>query len=165
MLQSLDGTSLLFGLFTGILTSLIPIYIQQQLNKREKEIKILSDTLMYLFKSKQIYENFYNDRLDLEEAREKNHSKVEQLQKIMFHNFDNEISKNFFPNLMHCSFQLKRIRDKRFWKKFEIIFNKYGDLSEMIMKNNDISEISTYKNEIRDSIKDFVDMCHGIAKI
>ena len=51
----------------------------------------------------------------------------------MYENFDKNLKEDFFPQLMLHSFHLKRLKDKSFWKDFEVIMDNYEELGKLIM--------------------------------
>lgn len=153
------------GWLLGVLSMLIARWLQAKEDKQKKEIDILSETLKYIFSIKQTYNNLLTDKSLLEKSRKEFPGKFTELEKQMYTRFDREIGKDFFPDLMFHSFQLKRLGNKSFWNDFEIIMNKYEALGKMIMEQSDMDKISELNNEIMTLMRTFVEKCNAKAKV
>jgi len=153
------------GWLLGIISMLIAKYIQTKDDKRKKEIEILSDTLKYLFKTKQTYSNLLIDKAALERATKKFPERLPELEREMYECFDREIKNDFFPDLMFHSFQLKRLEDDSFWKDFEKVMNEYEKLGKMIFELPDMDSILKQNNQIIKLMLAFTDKCNMKAKV
>jgi hypothetical protein len=156
---------LLFGVLIGAVPTFI-LYQQQMRNqKKEEEIKIISDTLKYIFKSNDAVNNLLTDRLFLDKCKTEWPAKVAQVEKEMYLHFDSEIQKDFFPNLMLHSFHLKRLSDQSFWVAFEKLINTLHSFAKMLMDQKEEKEYSALGNQYKSLMKDFVDKCINKARI
>lgn len=159
---------IILGWLFGILSMLIARWIQTKENKKKKEIEILSETLKYLFGTKQTYNNLLTDKSVLDKARKEfpgKSGKSSELERQMYESFDKNIKKDFFPELMFRSFQLKRLEDKSFLKDFEIIMNKFETLGNTIMEQSSTDMISEINTETMELMKAFVEKCNAKAKL
>lgn len=156
-------------LFFGVLIGAIPTFIlyRQQLVKQNKEteIKIISDTLNYIFKSKNSANNLLTDKSFLDQCKKEWPDKIDRAEKEMYLNFDNEIQKDFFPNLMLHSFHLKRLSDQSFSKDFENLMNIYENYTKMILDQKDEKELLALDKQYKSKMKQFVEKCIKKAKI
>ena len=153
------------GWLFGILSMLIARWIQTKEEKKKKEIEILSETLKYLFKTKRICNNLLTDKSVLDKTRKEFPQKSSELERQMYESFDKDIKKDFFPELMFHSFQLKRLEDKSFYKDFEIVMNKYKILGDRIMEQSSKDVISEIDIETLELMKAFVEKCNVKAKL
>lgn len=153
------------GWLFGVLSMLIARWLQKKEDKQKKEIDIISEVLTCLFKLRQTYNNLLTDRLALEEVRKLFPDKASELERNMYARFDDELSRDFFPNLMIHSFQLKRIEDKTFWRDFEALMGKCEELGKMIMGMTEIGVITKLNNEIMDLMRNFTEKCLAKAKV
>lgn len=144
---------------------LIARLIQSKEDKNKKEIEILSETLKYLFKTKQTYNNLLTDKSVLDKTRKEYPKKSSEIERRMYENFDKDIKYDFFPELMFRSFQLKRLDDKSFFKDFEIVMNKFEILGNRIMEQSSKDIISEINIETMKLMKAFVEKCHAKAKL
>jgi len=156
---------IILGWLLGVLSMLIAQWIQTKEAKKKKEIEIVSDTLKYLFKTKQTYNNLLTDKSLLDKTRQEFPQKSSELERQMYENFDKEIKKDFSPELMLHSFQLKRLEDKSFYKDFEIVMNKFKALGDGIMEQASEDVISKIDNETLEFMKAFVEKCNAKAKL
>ena len=156
---------IVLGWLLGIISMLIAKYIQTRDDKRRKEIEVLSDTLKYLFKTKQTYNNLLVDKSVLEKTAKKFPEKLPELEREMYECFDREIKNDFFPDLMFHSFQLKRLEDGSFWKDFEKVMNEYEKLGTMIFDLSEMGGILEQNKQIIKLMSDFIDKCNTKAKI
>ncbi|MCD4675952.1 MAG: hypothetical protein K8S18_08150, partial [Desulfobacula sp.] len=122
---------ILLGWTLGILSTLFVRWLQVREEKKKKELDILSDTLKYIFKIRQVYNNLLTDKNVIERVSKEYPEKIAGLETKMMERFDKELADSFFPQLMFHSFQLKRLRDQSFWKDFEYLMNKYNELTDM----------------------------------
>ena len=153
------------GWLFGILSMLIAKWIQTKEDKQKKEIEILSATLKYLFKTKQIYNNLLTDKSVLEKVRKEFPEKSSKLERQLYESFDRDIKKDFFPDLMYHSFQLKRLEDKSFRKDFENVMNEFENLGNRIMEQASCDVISEINTKTLDLMKAFVEKCNAKAKL
>ena len=109
------------GWLLGVLSMLITEWIQAKKDKHTKEIDIISDNLKFIFNAGNVYNNFRTDKVVFEKMRNEFPERSSELERKMYENFDTNLKEDFFPQLMFHSFQLKRLKDKSFWKDFEII--------------------------------------------
>lgn len=156
---------LILGWLFGILSMLIARWIQTKEEKKKKEIEILSETLKYLFKTKQTYNNLLTDKSVLDKTRNEFPKKSSELERQMYESFDKDIKKEFFTELMFHSFQLKRLEDKSFYKDFEIVMNKFETLGNRIMEQSSKDVISEINTETLGLMKAFVEKCNMKAKL
>ncbi len=153
------------GFLFGILSMLIAKRLQTKEDKQKNEIEIISETLKYLFQTKQTYNNLLADRSLVDKSLEEFPKKTTELEKQMYARFDREIERDFFPQLMFHSFQLNRIEDKSFWKDFEKLMGKYEALGKMIIGQTGMDRISELNIELMELIKKFVEKCLAKAKV
>ncbi len=156
---------IILGWLLGILSMLIAKYIQAKDDKRKKEIEILSDTLKYLFKTKQTYNNLLIDKSALEKVAKRFPEKVPELEREMYECFDRKIKNDFFPDLMFHSFQLRRLEDGSFWKDFEKVMNEYEKLGKMIFEQPVIDNILKRNDQIIKLMSTFTDKCKEKSKV
>jgi len=156
---------IILGWLLGILSILIAQWIQTKKDKKKKEIEILSETLKYLFKTKQTYNNLLTDKSVLDKTRKEIPQKSSELERQMYENFDKNIKKDFFPELMFHSFQLKRLEDKSFSKDFGIVMNKFETLGNRIMEQSSRDMISEINTETLELMKVFVEKCNAKAEL
>jgi hypothetical protein len=153
------------GWLFGILSMLIAKWLQTKEDKQKKELEILSETLKYLFKVKQIYNNLLTDKSVLEKVLQQFPEKASDLEKRMHENFDKDIQKAFFPELMFHSFQLKRLDDQSFWKEFEKVMNEFEALGNSIMEKGSEAVILEHNARTLALMKTFVEKCNAKAKL
>jgi len=156
---------IILGWLLGILSMLLAKYIQTRDDKRKKEIEILSDTLKYLFKTKQTYNNLLIDKSALAKVAKKFPEKAPEFERKMYECFDREIKNEFFPDLMFHSFQLRRLEDGSFWKDFEIVMNEYEKLGKMIFDLPDMDGILKQRDQIIKLMSSFTDKCNAKSKV
>jgi len=118
-----DILILILGVFIGAIPTFILYWQQVRNQKKEVEIKVISDVLDYIFRSNNAVNNLLVDKKFLDKCRKEWPDRAVQVEKEMYSNFNNEIQKDFFPNLMLHSFHLKRLSDQSFWKDFENMMN------------------------------------------
>jgi hypothetical protein len=160
-----DILILFFGVFIGAIPTFI-LYWQQLTNqKKETEIKIISDTLNYIFKINNSANNLLTDKMFLDKCKKEWPDKISHAEKKMYLNFDSEIQKDFFPNLMLHSFHLKRLSDQSFWKDFENLMNIYQNFTQMVMDQKEEKEYSVLDKQYKSMMKEFVEKCIKKAKI
>lgn len=160
-----DILILFFGVFIGAIPTFI-LYRQQLIKQnKEAEIKIISDTLYYIFKSKTSANNLLTDKSFVDQCRKEWPNKINQAEKEMYLNYDNEIKKDFFPDLMLHSFHLRRLSDKSFSKDFENLMNIYENYTKMILDQKPENELSTLEKQFKSLMKQFVEKCIKKAKI
>ena len=153
------------GFLFGVLSMLIARWLQAKEYKKNYEIEIISDTLKYLFSTKQKYNNLLTDRSVFEKTLKEFPEKSNEIEKQMYEKFDREIEKDFFPQLMFHSFQLNRLEDKSFWKDFEKMMAKYEAFGKMIIEQAEMVRISQQNTELMALTKNFVDKCLAKAKV
>jgi hypothetical protein len=156
---------IILGWLLGILTMLITLWIQTKAEKEKKEIEILSETLKYLFRTKQTYNNLLTDKSALDKTRKEFPQKASELERLMYENFDKDIKEGFFPELMFHSFQLKRLDDKSFLRDFDIVMNKFETFGNRIMEQSNNDVISDINTETLELMKAFVEKCNAKAKL
>ena len=156
---------IILGWLLGILSMFIVLRIQSKENKKKKEIEILSETLKYLFKTKQTYDNLLTDKSVLDKTRKEFPQKSSEFERHMYESFAKNIEKDFFPEMMFHSFQLKRLEDESFYKNFEIVLNKFETLGNRIMKESSKEMISEINTETMESIKAFFVKCNAKTKL
>jgi hypothetical protein len=154
---------IILGWALGIFSMLISNWLQTKKENRKKEIDIISENLKYLFNTGQIYNNFLTDKLVYEKMSNEYPEKSSELERKMYENFDMSIKEDFFPQLMFQSFQLKRLKDKSFWKEFEEIMNNYELLGNAIHAQESEEKINTIKAKILDLTKQYATKCHAKA--
>ena len=160
-----DVLILFFGVFIGAIPTFI-LYWQQLSNQKEEAgIRIISDTLYYIFKSNNSANNLLTDKKFLDKCKKEWPDKIAQVEKTMYLNFDSEIQKDFFPNLMLHSFHLKRLSDQSFWKDFENLMNVYQRFTKMVMDQKEEKEYSVLDKQYKSMMKGFVEKCIKKAKI
>ncbi len=160
-----DILILFFGVFIGAIPTFI-LYWQQLTNqKKEVEISIISDTLHYIFKSNNSANNLLTDKMFLDKCKKEWPDKIAQAEKEMYSNFDSEIQKDFFPNLMLHSFHLKRLSDQSFWKDFENLMNIYQNFTKMVMDQKEGKEYSELDKQYKSMMKKVVEKCIKKAKM
>jgi hypothetical protein len=86
--------------------------------------------------------------------------KSSELERKIYERFDKEIEKDFFPQLMFHSFQLKRLKDKSFWELFEKIMQSYEEFGKAILGQATEDVILKLNTEIMNSKKSFIERCH-----
>lgn len=160
-----DILILFFGVFVGAIPTFILYWQQQRKQKKEAEINILSDTLKYIFKSNNSMNNLLTDKNFLDKCKTEFPDKIAQVEKKMYLNFDTEIQKDFFPNLMLHSFHLKRLNDQSFWKDFENLMNIYQNLSQMLLDQKEEKEYSALDKQYKSMMKEYIEKCIKKAKI
>jgi hypothetical protein len=153
------------GWLFGILSMLIAKWIQTKDEKKKKEIEILAETLKYLFKTKQIYNNLLTDKSTHEKIIKEFPKESSNLERQMYENFDRDIKNNFFPELMFHSFQLKRLDDKSYWKDFENVMNEFEALGKAVFEKSDMDSIFKRNDEINKLMSSFVGKCNSKAKV
>ena len=159
-----DVLILFFGVFIGAIPT-FSLYWQQLSNqKKEAEISIISDTLYYIFKSNNSANNLLTDKMFLDKCKKEWPDKIAQTEKKMYLNFDSEIQKDFFPNLMLHSFHLKRLSDQSFWKDFENLMNVYQCFTKMVMDQKEEKEYSVLDKQYKSMMKEFIEKCIKKAK-
>jgi hypothetical protein len=156
---------LLLGWLLGILSMLISKWLQSREDKQKMELEILSETLKYLFKVKQIYNNLVTDKSVLDKVIQQFPQKAANLEKQMHENFDKDIKKEFFPDLMFHSFQLKRLDDKSFWKDFERVMNEFEALGNSIVEKANEPVISEHNTRTLELMKAFIEKCNTKTKL
>lgn len=156
---------ILLGWLLGILSTLIARWIQTKEDKQKKEIEILSETLKYLFRTKQTYNHLITDKSVLDKTLKEFPGKSSDLERQMYERFDEAIKKDFFPELMFRSFQLKRLEDKSFLEDFAIIMNKFESLGKRIMEHSSTDMISEINTETMELMTAFVEKCNEKAKL
>lgn len=149
------------GFLFGVLSMLISKWVQSKEEDRKKEIDIISDNLKYLFSTGQIYNNFLTDKLVCEKMRSEYPEKSSELVGKMYENFDASIKEDFFPQLMFQSFQLKRLKDKSFWKEFENVMSNYEQLGNAIQAQESEEIITPIKAKILELTKQYITKCHA----
>ena len=156
-------------LFLGVFIGAIPTFIlyRQQMRNQNKdiEIKVISDTLGYIFRCNNAVNNLLADKELLDKCRKEWPDKAAQVEKEMYSNFNNEIQKDFFPSLMLHSFHLKRLNDQSFWKDFENMMNIYQDYTDMAVKQKEEKEYSALEKQYKTMMKEFVDKSIKKTKI
>lgn len=156
-------------LFLGVLIGAIPtftLYRQQIRNQnKEAEIKIISDTLGYIFRCNNAVNNLLAGKQLLDKCKKEWPDKVAQVEKEMYSNFNDEIQKDFFPSLMLHSFHLKRLNNQSFWKDFESMMNIYQDYTDMAIKQKEGNEYAALENKYKIMMKEFVDKSIKNTKI
>ena len=160
-----DILILFFGVFIGAIPTFILYWQQMRNQKKEAEIKIISDTLNYIFRSNNSANNLLTDKMVLDKCKKERPDKIAQVEKEMYSNFDTEIQKDFFPNLMLHSFHLKRLSDQSFWKDFENLMNIYQRFTKMVMDQEEEKEYSVLDKQYKSMMKEFVEKCIKKAKI
>jgi hypothetical protein len=153
------------GWLLGIFSMLITLWVQARTERQKKEIEILSETLKYLFRTKQAYNNLLTDKSVLDKACKEYPQKTSELERQMYENFDKNIKEEFFPELMFHSFQLKRLYDKSFLRDFDIVMNKFEELGNKIMEQSSNDVISDINTETLELMKVFVEKCNAKAKL
>lgn len=156
---------ILLGWTLGILSTLFVRWLQVREEKKKKELDILSDTLKYIFKIRQVYNNLLTDKNVIERVSKEYPEKIAGLETKMMERFDKELADSFFPQLMFHSFQLKRLRDQSFWKDFEYLMNKYNELTDMTIGLREKENYSERNKEMMILIKKFIDKCVSESKI
>jgi hypothetical protein len=156
---------IILGWLLGVLSIFISLWIQARAEKQKKEIEILSETLKYLFRTKQIYNNLLTDKSALDKTRKEFPQRASDLERQMYENYDKEIKENFFPELMFHSFQLKRLDDKSFLRDFEIVMDKFEELGNKIMEESSNDLIFDINKEALELMKAFVKKCNTRAKL
>lgn len=114
MKEMLQVGYIFLGFLFGVLSMLITRWIETKEDKQKKEIEILYETLKYLFRTKQTYNNLLTDKSVLDKALKEFPGKSFDLERQMCERFDRDIKRDFFPELMFHSFQLKRLKDNSF---------------------------------------------------
>ena len=160
-----DILILFLGVFVGAIPTFILYWQQQRNQKKEAEINILSNTLKYIFKSNNSMNNLLTDKNFLDKCKTEFPDKISQVEKKMYLNFDTEIQKDFFPNLMLHSFHLKRLSDQSFWKDFENLMNIYQNLSQMLLDQKEEKEYSALDKQYKSMMKEYIEKCIKKAKI
>ncbi len=160
-----DVLILFFGVFIGAIPTFILYWQQLSNQKKEAGIRIISDTLYYIFKSNNSANNLLTDKKFLDKCKKEWPDKIAQVEKTMYLNFDSEIQKDFFPNLMLHSFHLKRLSDQSFWKDFENLMNVYQRFTKMVMDQKEEKEYSVLDKQYKSMMKGFVEKCIKKAKI
>lgn len=153
------------GWFLGVLSMLISKWIQANKDEHKKEIDIISENLKFIFSAGNIYNNFRTDKVVFEKMRKEFSGRPSDLERKMYEAFDKNIKEDFYPQLMFHSFQLKRLKDKSFWKSFEIIMNNYEELGKLIMAQETEEVISNVNSKIMNLKKQYIKKCHTKAKI
>lgn len=160
-----DILILFFGVFIGAIPTFFLYWQQMRNQKRDEEIKIISDTLNYIFKINNASNNLLTDKLFLDKCKTECPDRIFQVEKEMYSNFDSEIQKDFFPNLMFHSFHLKRLSDQYFWKDFESLMNIYQNYTKMVMDQKEEKEYSELNKQYKSMMKKFVEKCIKKSKI
>lgn len=160
-----DILILIFGVFIGAVPTFILHWQQIRNQKNETEVIIISDTLSYLFRSSDAAGKLLTDKVFLDKCRNDWPDKVAQVEKEMYSNFDSEIRKDFFPNLMLHSFHLKRLSDQSFWKDFESLMNIYQSFTTMIMDQKEEKEYLLLRKQYNTMMTEFVDKSIKKTKI
>ena len=156
---------IILGWILGILSMLVRELIQERKERHKKEIDIISENLKFIFNTGNLYNNFRTDKVVFEQMREAFPEKSSELERKMYENFDKNLKEDFFPELMFHSFQLKRLKDKSFWKDFEVIINNFEELGKGIMAQEKEEVISNQNSKINDLKKKYVEKCHEKTKI
>jgi hypothetical protein len=156
---------ILFGWVLGIVSMLFSRWLQTREDRRKKEIDIISEVLTYLFKIRQTFNNLFSDRMVLEQVRKQFPDRVSEMEKKMYARFDEELSRDFFPNLMFHSFQLRRIEDQTFWKDFESLMKKCEDLGKTTMGEVQLGKVVKLNEDILDLMKSFTEKCIAKTKL
>lgn len=156
---------ILLGWVLGIVSMLVTRWLQTREERRIKEIDIISGVLSYLFKIKQTFNNLLTDRMVLEQVRKQFPDRVPEMERKMYARFDEELSKDFFPNLMFHSFQLRRIEDQTFWKDFEGLMNKCEDLGKTSMGAIELGKVVKLNEDILELMKSFTEKCIAKTKL
>ncbi|MHB8789206.1 MAG: hypothetical protein ACYDBT_04935 [Desulfobulbaceae bacterium] len=153
------------GWLLGVLSMLISELIQARKDTKQKELDILSEILQFLFSAGQLYNNILTDKSVFDKMRIEYPAKSSELEKKMYENFDNSIKEDFFPKLMFHSFQLKRLKDKSFWKDFEKIMNSFEILGKAIVEQKNEEMISSQLHNFMNLKKNFIEKCLVKTKI
>jgi len=140
-------------------------WIQTKEEKKTKEIQILSDTLKYLFKTKQTFNSLLTDKSLLDKTLKEFPQKSSKVEKMMYENLYKDIKKDFFPEVMFQSFQLKRLKDKSFYTEFEIIMKNFELLGDKIMEEANDDVIFEINTETLNLMKSFIEKCNAKAKL
>ena len=160
-----DILILFLGVFIGAIPTFI-LYRQQVRNQnKEVEIKVISDTLNYIFRCDNAVNNLLADKALLDKCRKEWPDRAAQAEKEMYSDFNNEIQKDFFPTLMLNSFHLKRLSDQSFWKDFDNLMNIYHDFTDMVIEQKEEKEYSTLEKQYKTMMKEFVEKSINKTKI
>jgi hypothetical protein len=106
-----------------------------------------------------------SDRFVLENSKNLFPEKIPELERNIYARINNELLKDFFPNLMFHSFQLQRMEDKKLWRDFENLMGKYEELGKMLMDIADTGIINKLNGDIMDLMKGYVEKCLVKAKV
>lgn len=155
----------ILGWLLGVLSMLFSEWIQAKKDEHKKEIDIISDNLKFIFSTGNVYNNFRTDKLVFEKMRDEFPERSSELERKMYENFDKNLKEDFFPQLMFHSFQLKRLKDKSFWKDFETIMSNYEELGKVIMAQEKEEVISNLNSKIMNLKKKYIEKCHTKTKI
>jgi len=150
---------IILGWSLGVISMLVSKWIQAKEDEQKKEIDIISDNLKFLFSTKQVYNNFRTDKLVYEKMRNEYPERSSELETKMYENFDKNLKEDFFPQLMFQSFQLKRLKDKSFWKDFQKIMSGYEELGQVIMAQEKEEIISSINSKIMNLKKKYIEKC------
>jgi hypothetical protein len=153
------------GWLFGVLSMLIARWLQSREDKQKKEVEIISNVLLYLFKVRDSFNDVFSDRLVLEESKKVFPEKVSELERNIYTRLNTELLRDFFPNLMFHSFQLQRMKDKTLWKDFEGLMNKYEELGKMLMGMAEIGMINKVNDDIMNVMKTYTEKCLAKAKV
>ena len=134
-------------------------WLQSRDDQKKKELDIISDTLKFLFSTRQIYNNLVTEKLVFEKMRHEFPEKTSELERKIYERFDKEIEKDFFPQLMFHSFQLKRLEDESFLNGFQKIMMGYEELGKAILGQATQDIISKLNTEVMNSKKLFIEKC------
>ncbi|MCP3874878.1 MAG: hypothetical protein GY699_17215 [Desulfobacteraceae bacterium] len=156
---------IVLGWILGILSTLFARWLQTKEEKKKKELEIISETLKYLFKIRQTYNNLVADTKVTKELSKKYPEKAPVLEAKMLEAFNKDIANDFFPNLIFHSFQLKRLKDQSFWQDFEYLMNKYDALTEMTLGKRKKENYSERNKEMMDLMKNFIDKSIAKTKV
>ncbi|MBA4391743.1 MAG: hypothetical protein C0399_12520 [Syntrophus sp. (in: bacteria)] len=150
---------LFLGWLLGVLSMLIAKLLQHREDRQKKEVEIISEVILYLFKVRDSFNSVLSDRLVLEKSKNLFPDKIQELERNIYTRIDTEFLKDFFPNLMFHSFQLKRMKDKTLWKDFEALMGKYEELGKTLMDMADASVIDKLNRDIMSLTKGYVEKC------
>jgi len=143
---------------------------QLRFQKKSEEYRIqqeiIDGSLKFVFRIKDDSDKLSMKKFKYLMSKRNYPDKAKELEKKFFEDVNSIIlDRQFFPELMYFSFQLKRLKEKELWKDLEQMGDIYEKMIHILTSCEDIDEYETINAEFLTHEKDFVIKCLDISKV
>jgi hypothetical protein len=152
-------------LLGAALGALLSFWLTNKSARNNLRNNIVADCLKFVFKMRDIINNFYIDKDTYFKLKKTDIKEAEKLYSKIFREYDDAMKEGFFTELNFYSYQVKRLNDQELLKEFVSVVDAQGQLLDKLFQDSPLGDIKAELPQCRKLIEEFTTYCIDISKV